>query len=257
VRTDRVADEARWERDKGRYDAEREKARFALLELQAAHGRTSREFAEYQSGERYPGMPADRRATEVADLQSRLPAAPRRSRTWRSASGIPRKWWMKTANPRDRRTWIVIGYRVERKRRVEELMELTGKLREEIKATADRKEGRTLQGRLWSDERRLSALLAVPRLEAGAMCADCYTLQYQHVSGGDIYESRPRPRWPLHAARMKRVLEILRSASSALRARRRYRLPPSQPLASLPDTLPIAEVIERLSELQRSIPTQS
>ncbi|WP_156459113.1 hypothetical protein [Microbacterium sp. Leaf151] len=36
------------------------------------HGQTTRELAEYQSGERYPGMAAERRAKEVADLRAKL-----------------------------------------------------------------------------------------------------------------------------------------------------------------------------------------
>jgi hypothetical protein len=256
VRTARVADEARWERDKERYDPEREMARFALLERQAMHGHTTRELAEYQSGERYPGMAPERRAKEVADLRAKLGGGAEAIAKLTEHVGDPEDVVDEDGKlPRDRRTWNVIWYRIERKRRVEELMESTEKLRDELKATKDRKEKGTLQGRLGSEERRLSALLAVPRLEAEAMCADCYTPQYQHVSGGDVYESRPCPRWPLHAARMERVREILRSASERIDGGSKTVLaPPPQPLASLPGTLPIAEVIERLSELQAQYP---
>lgn len=81
------------------------------------------------------------------------------------------------------------------------------------------------------------------------MCADCYTPAFQHASGGDIYESRPCPLWPMHAARMEHVWEILRSASDRVQDTRPA--PPTpQPLATLPAKLPIAEVIAKLQELQ-------
>lgn len=65
--------------------------------------------------------------------------------------------------------------------------------------------------------------------------------------------SRPCPRWPMHAARMEHVSEILRAAST--RVHNTQPAPPKpQPLAALPADLPITEVIARLQELQAQHP---
>lgn len=151
--------------------------------------------------------------------------------------------------PRDRRTWNVIEYRYRRIKHVEALRQSIAAQQEKVAATRDRSEKSTLKLHLSFDERRLRALLAVPRLRAEQMCADCYTPTFQHTSGGNVCESRPCPRWPMHAARMERVWEMLRSASE--RTQEQTPEPPKpQPLATLPGNLAIGEVIERLKELQ-------
>lgn len=72
VKADSTKREARWQRDKDRYDPERERARYALLEREAAQPRREIEVAELRSGVRFPGMPADKRAAEVAELEQKL-----------------------------------------------------------------------------------------------------------------------------------------------------------------------------------------
>lgn len=85
------------------------------------------------------------------------------------------------------------------------------------------------------------------------MCGDCATPAFQHTSGGDLYESRPCPRWPQYAARMKQAWEIPRSAAERTQAT--TPIPPKpEPLATLPGNLAIGDVIERLRELQEKHP---
>ncbi len=47
------ADQSRWEREKERYVPEREKARFALLELESIRASQTRELGTYRCGEHY------------------------------------------------------------------------------------------------------------------------------------------------------------------------------------------------------------
>jgi hypothetical protein len=72
VRAERAADEARWERDRSRYDLERERARLALLERDSIHRSHERELAEHRSRTIYPAMPAARRAEAIAELEAKV-----------------------------------------------------------------------------------------------------------------------------------------------------------------------------------------
>ncbi|WP_188741645.1 hypothetical protein [Agromyces bauzanensis] len=234
VGAEREADEARWERDKTRYDADREKARFALLEREVIHANQLREIADYRSGVLYPSMDAHRRTRQIAELEASITTSEQAIARLSTVVGDREDVVDENGRlPRDRRSWNLIWYRYERKERVGELQQSTAELRETLATTQDRKEKSSLQSQLYVHERRLRALLAVPRLEADQMCADCLTPQSWHVYGRDISESCPCPRWPIFAARTERVWEILRSASD--RVGPAEPAPPKpQPLATLP-----------------------
>lgn len=248
------ADEARWEQDKDRYDPDREKARFALLERESIQASQTRELDAYRSGERFPSMPAERRDKEVTDLEAKLKFTKAEIERLSAVVGDREEVLDVDGRlPRDRRPGNLIWYGIRRRDNVLELQRSTAELRERIKGTKDRAEKSKLGAQLWSEGRTLQALLSVPILAAEDMCADCYTPQHQHLSGGDIYESRPCPRWPLHAARMEQVWQILCSARERTHPIERARTKP-QPLATLPGNLPIAEVIERLSALHEEHP---
>lgn len=151
--------------------------------------------------------------------------------------------------PRDRRTWNLIDYRYRRIQQVETLQRSIAEQTEKLTTVKDRREKSALKSRLHFDERHLQVLLAVPRLEAEQLCGDCATPAFQHMSGGDLYESRPCPYWPQYAARMKQAWEILRSATE--RTQTNTPVPPKpEPLAALPGNLAIGDVIERLKTLQ-------
>lgn len=249
-----AADEARWERDKARYDPEREKARYALLERESIHASLEEQLAAYRGGKRFPSLNPEKRSKDIADLEAKFS---------RNEMEIARLTPIVADRedvvdedgklPRDRRKWNLIWYRITRRERVEGLMQSTSALRDQIKATKDRSEKSRLKTELWFEERRLNSLLAVPILAAEAMCADCYTPWFQHVSGGDGFDSRPCPRWPLFAAQMEKVWDIMRSASERAQTATPEPEKP-QPLATLSGNLPIADVIERLSDLQKAHP---
>ncbi|MFJ4264704.1 hypothetical protein ACIPYU_19870 [Paenarthrobacter nicotinovorans] len=63
-----AATAARQERDKKRYDPEREQARLALLEQESILSRQHEEIVELQTG-RYPAMNEDRRTTKIAEIE--------------------------------------------------------------------------------------------------------------------------------------------------------------------------------------------
>lgn len=252
--TESKAREERWERDKDRYAPEREKARWALLEREAHQPRKLEELDQLRAGARFPGMPAEKRAHEVAELETSLQKNAAEIARLSVIVGDPEDVVDEYGHlPRDRRTWNVVEYRYRRIKHVGELRQSIAAQQEKVAATRDRSEKSTLKLHLSFDERRLGALLAVPRLQVEQMCADCYTPTFQHTSGGDVYESRPCPPWPMHAARMERVWEILRSASER-RQEQTPEPPKPQPLATLPGNLAIGEIIERLKELQEKYP---
>jgi hypothetical protein len=253
VRAERAADEARWERDKARYDAERERARFALLEQEAIHIRNQRDLAEHRAGTMYPAMPADRRDKAIADLEAKISATEREILRVAAVVGDPEDVVdIDGKLPRDRRKWNLIWYGIRRRQRVEDLQKSIRELREAVAASKDRQEKSTLKSRLSEQDRQLHLLLAVPILSAADMCADCATPNHQH-GYGEIHEMWPCRQWPMHAEQMARVWEILRSASTQSKPAETP-LPKPQPLATLPGSLPIGEVIERLSALQAEHP---
>ncbi len=254
VEADSKKRQARWEQDKARYNADQEKARHALLERESAQPRQEIELAELRSGVRYPGMAADRRAIEVAKLEQTVARNGVEIARLREVVGDPEEVVDEYGRlPRDRRTWNLIDYRYRRIERVEALRAAIAETNEKLAATKDRSERASLKSRLHSDELHLQVLLAVPRLEAAQMCGDCATPAFQHASGGDLYESRPCPYWPVYAARIAQAWEILR-ASTERSQEPLVTAPKPEPLATLPGNLAIGDVIERLKELQAKYP---
>ena len=253
VRADRAADQARWERDKARYESERERARFALLEQEAIQYRNQRELADHRAGAIYPAMPADRRATAIAELDANISATKRDIARLTAVVGDREDVVDVDGKlPQDRRKWNLIWYGICRRQQVQELQKSTRELRGAVAASKDRQETSRLKSRLFEQDHQLQLLLAVPILAADDMCADCATPNHQH-GYGEIYEVRPCRQWPLHAAQMARVWEILRS--SRVPAEATAAPPPNPvPLATLSGSLPISDVIERLSALQAEHP---
>lgn len=245
--------EERWERDAARYDSERERARYALLELEAIQRSQAEEARDLGSGALYPGMPQDRRAVRLVELEAELQKTAAEVGRLADVVGDREDVVDKYGRlPRDRRTWQLCDYRYQRIKKVEGLREAIATQKGKIAEIKDRSEKSRLRVHLSLDERRLAVLLAVPRLEAEQMCADCPTPQYQHAYG-DVTEYSLCPHWPRHRARIERAWEILRSASE----RNTPATPPPpklEPLATLPGNLGIGEVIERLKELQEKHP---
>ncbi|WP_125130756.1 hypothetical protein [Microbacterium sp. 10M-3C3] len=248
----RAADETRWERDRAHYSEQREHARYALLEREAARAHLEGELEGLRSGAVFPGMPADVRAKRVAGLETERGRNEAEVSKLAEAVGDPEMVVdVHGRLPRDRRPLKLVGYDCDRRFRVEELQASVAEARDSLAAENDRTKKSALQASLAGMERELKALLAVPRLTADDMCADCDTPLAQHLGSGS--EARGCPNWPMRAARMKQAWENVRRILE--HAKPAESTPPKpEPLATLPGSLGIGEVIERLKELQEKHP---
>lgn len=86
------------------------------------------------------------------------------------------------------------------------------------------------------------------------MCADCALPASHHGYVSPPYE-RPCPAWPGQRAIQENVRQMLESFRKRQDAEKRSPTPPKpEPLAIVPSGLPIAEVVQRLQELQEQFP---
>lgn len=139
VKADSRKREARWEQGKVQYDPEREKARYALLEREATQPRRESEAADLRSGVRFPGMPADKRAAKVAELDAELARNAAEIARLREVVGDPEDVVDEHGRlPRDTRTWNLIDYRYRRIKQVEALQESIAEHRKKLTAVRDR-----------------------------------------------------------------------------------------------------------------------
>ncbi|MGN7970206.1 hypothetical protein [Microbacterium sp. 22296] len=69
---ERTETEARWDRDKDRFDPELFAARRALLEQESLLVHFRSELEDYQSGRRFPAVALERREKEILDLTVKL-----------------------------------------------------------------------------------------------------------------------------------------------------------------------------------------
>lgn len=255
-----ASDGARWQRDKQRYSPERETARYALLERQSLRARLERDLEGYRSGARFPGMPANQRAANITELESEIGTNAQEMQQLSIVVGDADDVVDESGRlPSDRRPLNLVGYDVYRRFKVEELRTAVAAQQQERAEAEGRKEKAALERRLAPLEQRLETLLAVPRLSADEMCSECDTPLDQHVPGTPNGGYIPCPCWPMHAARMKQVRANLQAVPDSIEAGNRAPQPPEPsrpvPLATLPGSLPIAEVIERLGALQAQHPT--
>lgn len=244
----RAADEARWEQGKAHYSPEREHARYALLEREAARARLTCEIEGLRSAAVFPGMAADPRAKRVAELEAKRDRNDEEISKLAEAVGDPETVVDTHGRlPRDRRPLTLVGYDCHRRFRVEDLQASIAAPPGSLGGERERKKKSALQASRARMERELKALLAVPRLTPDDMCADCDTPMAQHLASGN--EARECPYWPMRAARMKQAWENVRYILDRVRPIEPTPRKP-EPLATLPGNLGIGEVIERLKELQ-------
>lgn len=248
-----AADEARWARDKERYDADREQARWALLEREAMRARLTPYLEAHRSGTKFPGMQPNLRAKAVAKLEFDHEQNDNEIEKLVRVVGDPEQVVDADGRlPGDRRPLHRVGYSVHRRFKVEELRAAIVVQREKVTATVGRKAKSALEPSLRTRELELTALLAVPRLAPEDMCSECETPLYEHLSGDDD-EHTACPRWPMRKARMERAFDNLRFVLDRMQPPE-PEPPKPQPVATLPGNLPIADVITRLSELQQEHP---
>jgi hypothetical protein len=240
-----------------RYDPEREEARRALLECRSTLDHQIEKVAELRSGEAFPTMDSKRRAEKIAELDEAI--ARYRARVEELEPVVSDPEDVPDANghlPADRRFTMLYYYRQHRIDEVTELRATLPELEAAIKSTEDKAERSKLRAERDVKKARLEKLLAIPRLEAEDMCADCPTPWDKHgwvtpPAGG------PCPAWPGWAARLRKVRQMFEDMvrrNEELKAAKTPPPPKPEPLAVVPSGLPIAEVVERMQELQAKYP---
>jgi hypothetical protein len=254
---DRVKRELRRQENLSRYDPERETARLALLERQCALAHKTNELAKMRSGEAFPRMDPKRRADQIADLEAAVAqhqaALDQLTPIVSDSEDVP------DANghlPGGRRHSTLFWYQQRRIAEIRDLRERLPEVEAQAKAAEDRSERSKLNAELGVMKRRLENLLAVPRLEAKDMCADCATPAHRHGYVTPPFDG-PCAAWPAWGARLKEVramLDRMVEANQAHNTAKATPPPKPEPLAIIPSGLPIAQVVQRFQELQQLYP---
>lgn len=239
-----------------RYDPEREKARLALLECRSILEHKIRDVGRYRSGEAFPAMDPSRRADEVRKLDEAIGHYRAKIEELEPVVGDAED--VPDADgylPADRRLTMLHYYRESRIREITELRAKVPQLEAAMKATDDKSEHSKLRSKRDIDKWRLDKLLAVPRLEAEDMCADCPTPWDKHGWVSPPADS-PCPAWPGWGTRLRETRKMLEDmVRRNQEAKAATPLTPKlEPLAIVPSGLPIAEVVQRLQELQAQHP---
>lgn len=263
ARWDREAKEHQEQREKDRranlerYDEARALARLELLEQRCILQHKLTEVTGIRSGARFPAMDPKRRANQDAELDTAIErhaaAVERLAPIVGDPEDVPDEHGRL---PRDRRYSTHYWYRERRITEVHELREELPDLDRRTTVTADRSERSKLRADRDIKKWRLEKLLAVPRQEVEDMCADCPMPANHHGYVSPPFES-PCPAWPGQRAIHARVMEMLETFRRRREAE--HAIPPApepkpQPLAVVPSGLPIAEVVERLQDLQEQFP---
>lgn len=265
------AEMARWDRDfqrkqelrehdrqesLKRFDAAREQARLELLEQQCLLAHKLEEVTQLRSGDRFPAMPANRRAEQVAELDGAIErhraAVERLTPVVGDPEDVPDQHGLL---PRDRRHSTLYNYRERRITEVQEIRERLSQLETQLKAPGEKAKRSKLRTERDIKKWRLDKLLAVPRLEAEDMCADCATPANKHGYVSPPFDY-PCPAWPGQRAIHEKAMKLLESFERR-RDAERSEAPPApkpEPLAIVPSGLPITEVVQRLQELQAQHP---
>ena len=256
-KAERDSTEARWERDKARFDPHAFANRRALLEQESILIHLTAELDEFESGRRYPGWSEKQRADKVAELRKQISGCEEKLARLREAVGDPEAVVDQRGRlPRDRREDNLLSFKFDRQQKVRVLRTKVPGLRAELKASGDKEDRKRLRAELAREEEELAYLLAIEPLTASEMCSECRTPLTGHgwVSIGR-HGAHPCPAWPGWAARLEKALEILHTAAE--------RRTPSQaaapatkpePLAVVASGLPLADVIARLTEFQAQYP---
>jgi len=121
--------------------------------------------------------------------------------------------------PRDRRFSTLYEYRQRRIAEVRHLQKKAADLNVQMKATDDGAGRSKLRAERDVGRWRLDKLLAVPRLDAEDMCAECATPASHHGYVSPPYHW-PCPAWPVNASHLKRFREMLDEMVLANEARK-------------------------------------
>jgi hypothetical protein len=256
-RTQREAEQAEQARKREArrklYNPAQEAARLELLENESLLRHGQAELVELRDGTRFPSMDSQRRADEIATLERSLDNCLARVGRLRDQVGdVEAVVDANGALPSERREAALSMFGAWRYCEVTRLREHLESARSTLKTTDDQAAKSEIRTQISLDECKLHVLLAVPRPTADQMCADyphpaawhCWTTR-----GGMAFYAGPCPRWPGHAARVRKAYEILMSPRTDAST-----VPVPQPLAVVPSGLPLTELMARLAEIQTAHP---
>jgi hypothetical protein len=237
----------RLEANKQRYDPEREQARLELLEMQSWLRHEFAGIARLRSGEAYPKMDPQRRAQQIAELDERIRRHQATAERLSSIVGDPEDVVDQHGLlPSDRRPTMLYYSREWRVQKVQQLRAEIAELDAGMAAAEDKAERSSLGTRRQVTKCQLDEWLAVPRMQAEDMCADCLTPAAYREQGGP-FTGGPCSAWPDNARKLREIREMLKhTAQSAADASPQTSTPKPQPLAVVPSGLPIAEVVQQL-----------
>lgn len=253
ARQDRQREEARTklkrqrEARKAHYDGQRAEARLSLFEHQSAVQHEELEVAGYLEGTKFQKVDGAQRREKIEALRKSLESHRREIDRLKPIVGDPetvidQNGWL----PQERRETMLLYYRFDREKKVRKLRTEMP----ELAATTERND----RWKVDSLRRELDALLAIPPLGADDMCSDCPTPISQH--GWTTPPSTgPCPAWPRWRARVQKAWQILEAGVRETESDKSGPQPPKpEPLATIPSGLPIAEVTQRLYDLQKQFP---
>lgn len=240
------------ERNLATYNAEREAARLDLLEQRHILARRRLELSQMRSGESFPQIDPERRAAQVSKLEKSVAQLEAEIERLAPVVGDPEDVVDEYGNlPRERRETTLYYYRSRRITRVRDLETKTAELRGRHDASSDNAERAQLRSQLGIDQQELDRLLAIPRLSAADMCADCVSPRHGHPAVKPP-DNSPCVAWPGQKAIRAKIMKLLALAPEPSRPEPEPATP--KPLAIVPSGLPIAEIMAQLQDLQRKHP---
>ena len=231
------------------YDADRARARLALLEEQGILAAKVRERDEITSRDLFALMEDDRRSRHLAALGREIAAAQRAADELAVLAGDPEavcdeRGWL----PAERREVSLALFRTRREAQVYELRASIPARKAELKTLTGKAGRARLREALKTDAARLGALEAMPRMTAADMCPECaepdrhspavtFNLADGTTTDGTT-TGGPCPAWPRWAQQVEKLHAELRQWA----ARRKTGPPASAPGPPPAKTGPVAVI---------------
>ncbi|MCS7484838.1 hypothetical protein ACFFQW_44500 [Umezawaea endophytica] len=235
------------------FDEAQAAARLRLLEREAQLEHALNDRAALGSGDRAPAIEPSRRAAEIAELDTRIDQMRTDVDRLRVLVGDPESVVDEHGRlPADRRAITHMYFCIRREQEVRQLRASVSEIEQRLASKGlDKGDRATLRQKLASDSRQLTQLAAMPPLTEADMCSECVSPSSWHgytAWGGDFRDIAPCPAWPDWAARLQKaraMLTVPAGKETVLTT-----TPRPQPLAVIPSGLPIAEVLQRLKDLE-------
>ncbi|WNV90371.1 hypothetical protein [Umezawaea sp. Da 62-37] len=234
------------------FDEAQAAARLRLLEREAQLEHALDDRAALASSEHAPAMEPSRQAAEIKELDTRIDQMRTDLDRLRVLVSDPESVVDEHGRlPANRRAIMHMYFRIRREQEVRQLRASVSEIEQRLTSKGlDKGDRASLRQKLASDSRKLTQLAAMPPLTEVDMCSECVSPSSWHgytTRGGDFRDIAPCPAWPDWAARLQKARAMLTDPAGKETA---STTPRPQPLAVIPSGLPIAEVLQRLKDLQ-------